>query len=110
MFGFRLRFRLRLGLRLRLRLRLGLGLRLGLRLGDHFADEPVLRSPTAHTVALGLDDSGGVALDPDAEDLAEVQDLLVLHPQFARQLVHADVLRHGVVDVLFLVVWSEATR
>jgi hypothetical protein len=51
-----------------------------------------------------------VALDPDAEDLAEVQDLLVLHPQFARQLVHADVLRHGVVDVLFLVVWSEATR
>ena len=101
--GCRFRLRLRLGDRLGDRLRL----RLGLRLRDHLADEPVLRSPTAHTVALGFDDSGRVALDPDAEDLAEVQDLLVLHPQFARQLVHADVLRHGVVDVLFLVVWSE---
>ncbi|MEE1565483.1 MAG: hypothetical protein V1249_10925, partial [Acidimicrobiales bacterium] len=101
---------LRLRLRLRLRFRLRLRLRLRFRLRNHLADEPFLRSPTPHTVALGLDDARRVALDTDAENLTEVQDLLVLHPQFARQFVHADVLRHGVVDVLFLVVGSAVTR
>jgi len=43
-----------------------------------------------------------VALDADSEGSTEVEDLGVLHPQFARQLVDADVLRHGGLDVLLL--------
>jgi hypothetical protein len=52
------------------------------------------------TIRLSLHHSRRVALHPDAQGDTEVKHLRVGHPHFSRQLVDADVLRHGGYDVL----------
>jgi len=53
-----------------------------------------------------------VALHTYTQGFTEVEDLGVGHPQFSRQLIDADVLRHGGFVVLFVggVCWWSSAR
>lgn len=61
--------------------------------------QPVPMGATAHHVGARLVQRGRVRLDRHTEPLAKVDDLVVGHAQFGRELVHSYVLRHGGINV-----------
>jgi hypothetical protein len=72
----------------------GRGYGFGGGLGLDRTTESLLVRLAADAVGLLLLDARGVALDADAERLAEVERLLVGQPELARQLVHTDACCH----------------
>ena len=69
-------------------------------LGLDLTPQPLAVGLAPDTIRLSLHHARGMALHPDAQGDAEVKHLRVGHPHFSRQLIDADVLRHGGYDVL----------